>query len=403
MSHLDKRQEINISLKTKDETEAIIRAKIYEVQIENYWKALIQSGVATHSDEKYKAAVEIAKSLGFAYKTTEQVAASTLNEIVERLSFDVSNKEQTEALLGGIKEPEILLSECLELFWPLITDRLAEKTKHQITKWKNPRTLAINNFIDVVGDCAINNLKRSDVLDFREWWLSRISDGYNGDSGNKQIRHVKQVLTAIALHNEMEIDFEVMFVKTRFEYTITPRSPFEADFVQEKLLMGLDGLNDVYKMAVYAMSDTGAREVELLRLAPSDIFLNSEIPYIYIRPRESYKLKTKTSERKIPLVGAALHAFSKYPKGFGYKGNPDSFSSAVNKYLRENDLKPTDNHSLYSLRHTFKDRLRDTEVAQEIIDELMGHRKGGPEYGRGYKLEAKHEILTRMAFSIACN
>jgi len=45
--------------------------------------------------------------------------------------------------------------------------------------------------------------------------------------------------------------------------------------------------------------------------------------------------------------------------------------------MREHNLKPTPNHSLYSLRHTFKDRLRDAQAPEEIIDELMGHKKKG--------------------------
>ena len=66
-----------------------------------------------------------------------------------------------------------------------------------------------------------------------------------------------------------------------------------------------------------------------------------------------------------------------------------------NKYLRENDLKPTPDHSLYSLRHTFKDRLRDAGAQEEVIDELMGHKKSGPKYGRGHILESKLKWLEK--------
>ena len=69
-------------------------------------------------------------------------------------------------------------------------------------------------------------------------------------------------------------------------------------------------------------------------------------------------------------------------------------------YFRENDLKPTPAHSLYSLRHTFKDRLRDAGAPEEVIDELMGHKKSGPKYGRGHMLENKYEWLKRIEFSV---
>ena len=59
--------------------------------------------------------------------------------------------------------------------------------------------------------------------------------------------------------------------------------------------------------------------------------------------------------------------------------------------MREHNLKPTPNHSLYSLRHTFKDRLRDAQAPEEIIDELMGQKKSGPKY----------EWMKKIAFEIS--
>ena len=66
-------------------------------------------------------------------------------------------------------------------------------------------------------------------------------------------------------------------------------------------------------------------------------------------------------------------------------------------------MRPTPEHSAYSLRHTFKDRLRDygeMGAPEEIIDELMGHKKPGLNYGRGHKLETKHKILSDIAYDI---
>ena len=152
-------------------------------------------------------------------------------------------------------------------------------------------------------------------------------------------------------------------------------------------------------MLLYAMSDTGARESELIGLRGEDIFLDGDIPYIWIQPYKNHELKTLQSKRQIPLVGASLFAFRQLPHGFLHYTNPDTASSTVNKFLRENDLKPSSRHSLYSLRHTFKDRLRDTEAPEEIIDELMGHKKKGPKYGRGHLLEKKYKWMQEIAFT----
>ncbi|WP_247776897.1 hypothetical protein [Bradyrhizobium sp. CW1] len=55
----------------------------------------------------------------------------------------------------------------------------------------------------------------------------------------------------------------------------------------------------------------------------------------------------------------------------------------LNKFLSENNLRPTKSHSVYSLRHSFKDRLIAAEAPDSLIDSLMGHRTGKPKYGKG--------------------
>lgn len=400
VSHLDKRKEVKISLKTNDHTEACIRSEIYNEQIEEFWKSLLETGNTIGFNEKYRNAVKLARQLGFIYRPARQIASSSLNEIINRMSLDLENPIQTEAVLGGVDEPSILLSECEDQYWNLISDRLVDKSEHKIRKWKNPRKAAMRNFNDVVGDKPIHQITRGDVLSFRQFWFKKIEAGLSGDSANKQLRFVKDILHTVGLHNEISKDFEALFFKTKFSYQVASRPPFEADFVQSTLLHGLGSMNEAYQMILFVMADTGMRESEVFGLAPEDILLDHAVPHVYIRPRKGYRLKTLSSERKIPLVGTALYALKKYPHGFEQNGNPDGFSSAVNKYLRNNNLLPTKAHSAYSLRHTFKDRLRDLQAPQEMIDELLGHWKTGPQYGRGHTLEAKHKILSKMEFEV---
>lgn len=399
IAYLDDRNEVKISLKTQNIKEALIRAEIYNTEIEKFWKALVQAGNAANKMEKYQAAVQLAKAHGFAYKTSEQIPQGFLDEVLQRVKKTRDCPPEVEALLGGVDEVSIPLSECCDLYWPLITDRLVDKSPHRVTKWKNPRKAAMEAFIKVVGDKSLSSISRSDVLAFRSYWSKRIAEGLSADSANKQLLHVKDIMQNVAIHNELQVEIEPLFVKTRFKYVPKSRPPFEASFVQNILLPGLSGLNDRDKMVVYAMADTGARESEIFGLRPQDIYLNEDIPYIHIQPYEGYQLKTRTSERQIPLVGTALVAFQQNPNGFTHAGNPDVFSAIVNNYLRDNKLKPSSRHSAYSLRHTFKDRLRDLEAPEEIIDGLMGHKKSGPKYGRGHKLETKHGWLSKMAFT----
>lgn len=70
------------------------------------------------------------------------------------------------------------------------------------------------------------------------------------------------------------------------------------------------------------------------------------------------------------------------PNGFEYyRDRVDSLTTAINKFLRDNDLMPSENHSLYSLRHNFQDRILSVDTPDRLQAELMGHRFQRPKYG----------------------
>lgn len=127
------------------------------------------------------------------------------------------------------------------------------------------------------------------------------------------------------------------------------------------------------------------------------ISLDTEIPHIVIRRKEKHALKTKYRRRTIPLVGFALDVFRQFPMGFpNYLDNPDPLSGVIGKYLRENDLLPSDKHSCYSLRHSFQERLLAVNTTDRVQADLMAHKFERPSYGDGASLIQKHEWLQRI-------
>ena len=163
-------------------------------------------------------------------------------------------------------------------------------------------------------------------------------------------------------------------------------------------------INSEAKYLLYALAETGARPAELVGLVPEDIHLDVEIPYLSIRSNHIRQLKTAYSERDIPLVGVALHAFEQCPNGFEHyrskKSGADNFSASMNKHLRSKGLLPMVGQSVYSLRHSFQDRLTQHNVLDRIQAQLMGHRFGRPAYGEGANLKQKQEILEQICFKI---
>jgi len=89
------------------------------------------------------------------------------------------------------------------------------------------------------------------------------------------------------------------------------------------------------------------------------------------------------------------------PNGFThYYRKPDQLSATLNKYLKEHDLLPTKEHCVYSLRHSFEDRLTAVEPPDKVQAALMGHKYHRERYGKGPTLEQKKKWLDKMCFEI---
>ena len=127
---------------------------------------------------------------------------------------------------------------------------------------------------------------------------------------------------------------------------------------------------------------TGARLAEITGLKRTDVFLDSRIPHIWIRPNDVRRLKNDWSERQMPLCPTAqglLHdavkqsgehdyLFERYIEGRG----PDRASAWLMKVIRTytEDKKVV----LHSLRHNFRDRIRLQGIPMERGKALEGHR-----------------------------
>lgn len=158
------------------------------------------------------------------------------------------------------------------------------------------------------------------------------------------------------------------------------------------------GLNSEARRTVMLIADTGLRLSEAINLNGTTIHLDCAVPYVEVLP-DGRHVKTADSVRQVPLVGTALAAMRLQPGGFPkYVDRGSQFSTEVNKYLTANALRPTPKHTLYSLRHTFKDRLVAAKCQDSMIESLMGHADDHPKYGEGPALGLKLEVLQRIAF-----
>lgn len=398
---------IQTSLKTDSEQLAKQRATIFNSELEKLWESLVLDN-EQETSTKLSKAKHIARIHGFSYSPATHIAESPIEEIIHRVNAvkdDISsNPDKVEAILGKHDEDKLSISNSLDVFFDFQKPNLSNKSPQQIIRWQNPRKKAVLNFIQVIGDLPANQITRKDVLNFRSWWVDRIeNEGLTENSANKDFSYLRTLIGFIRDHFELEMNVEAIFSRIQLKETKSSRPPFATDFIRNTLLnsVNLKGLHRECQLMLYAMADTGARPSELLGLDAErgDIVLDAPIPYIFIRPDKKKALKTAQSERQIPLVGASLFAFKELEGGFDhYYQKADTLSANINKFLKDRDLLPSSKHSLYSLRHSFEDRLTAVEPPEKVQSFLMGHKYRRERYGDGPSLEQKKKWLDMICF-----
>lgn len=410
IKQIDGRTFMQISLKTDSLDLAKDRVKDLNKLIEDYWQETLLN--PENRFTKLERVSKLAKLFGFKYQTLSETVQGSRESYATRL-LTVENyahsQPHREAILGVSKAPKIRLSDAIEKYWDYSKDKTKHKNQNQFRKWQVPKERAVKNFIKVVGDKCITEITRNDVLDFKDWWYDRlIEKDMSANSPNKDFNNLRVILSKVDEKLRLNLDIRQTFTNINFreKKSEIKRYPFDIDYVQKTLLAKkgkLQGLDEKYWLFICAMADTGARPSELtgLEAENGDIVLDSEIPYIHIRDNKSRQLKNINSERKLPLVGSALYAFKQMPKGFTmYRHNPDSLTTWLNRWLRENGYFPTEKHSLYSLRHTFQDRLTRLEVIERIQADMMGHKITRPKYGKPTELDQMYKWLKKIAFKI---
>ena len=157
----------------------------------------------------------------------------------------------------------------------------------------------------------------------------------------------------------------------------------------------LHGLNADARGLLLGMINTGYRPSEGCILHREQIRLDHNIPHISIEPVRR-TLKSAHARRTIPLLGVSLEVFREFPHGFTHYHDSANVTNTINKFLTDNDLRQTPQHSTYSLRHSFQERMVDARVDDRVRREVFGHTLTEAKYGE-VSLAAKRDQLAPVA------
>jgi len=254
--------------------------------------------------------------------------------------------------------------------------------------------------IEVLGDRPINDYASSEAGKLRDVLLDR---GLAVTSIKRMFGSVKAIINlAMAEHGiEGRNPFASIYMPDEMP---EERQPIPLDAIRriQRECMAVDDEN---RWLLALISDTGMRLSEAAGLHRDDIVLDADIPHVIVRPHPWRRLKTKGSERLVPLVGASLwaaqrlqqhdssYAFPRYCDG--RICNANSASAALNKWLKP---RVNEDAVVHSLRHSMRDRLRAVECPSDIIDQIGGWSSAtvGSSYGKGYELPVLAKWMKMM-------
>jgi integrase len=408
-AHLDRRVIVRVSteIPVVDDPRGM-RARPLVAQLardlDNYWSGLGDGEGAT-ALIRFEAAQKRARQLGVVYQTARELAEGDLGELLRRIKIlmdrDALDDESTvAAVMGGEARPVLMLSGIVDAFAALKEFANDGMSAKQLYRWRLPLDKAVRNFIRILGgDREASKVTLADALVFRNYLRDRIRDDeIKVPTANKQIGHLNQMLRTV--EREQHLGIRPVFAELRIEGGVDGQRPaFSKEWIETVILKprALDGLNDEARAIVYLVCANGFRPAEAANLLPQRIVLDHDVPHVQIRG-DLRRLKTHWSLRDAPLVGLGLWIMRQHPNGFPrYRDNEDTLSATVNKYLFEHGMLPTEDHTLYSFRHGFEDRMIALEFLERSKSELMGHKYDRARYGDP-SLEIKQRWLRQVWF-----
>jgi integrase len=321
-----------------------------------------------------------------------------LNELAEKQDGRLPQAVLEQIYQGELREDPLTLTRVLEDYIDYKTEagvidknlsnrieRLRREMLHLYGKTKMEKVL-------------LKDISRSDANALRDLLLGKMAP----NSVQRTIGILKAAVNFTI--TEQGLGIPNVFASLRIKgagASRTDRLPI-SDTDLESLIAAAKGSEPAASLLV-VLADTGARLGEIVGLEARDV--DTEARVLHIRPNGTRGLKTKSSQRSIPLSQRATEALkgrlvglsdtSPIYEQYARPRGRDAASAMLMKRLRliVEDPKVT----IHSLRHRMKDKLRNTGCPEALSKEILGHAQGSTaaNYGAGYAIDVMRTALEK--------
>ena len=322
-----------------------------------------------------------------------------LNELAREIAGKLSEDIVTQIYTGRLKQPALTLQKALGEYQAYKTEDAGESRELELRVARALKDLGAAIGTQRVAQTPLNEITRADANALRDYLLERMKPS----SVHRYITVVRAAVNYVVTEHSLNIPnvFNGLRIKGA-SASIDDRLPIS----DQDLAMARPNFDDdaVANALFITLTDTGARLSEITGLVVQDVDLQERS--ITIRPNGVRTLKTKGSQRTLPLSERALELLQEHRRGKGdtqpifpdyaRPRGRDAASAMLMKRLRRSitDKKLT----MHSLRHRMKDKLRNTGCPEAISLAILGHSTNtvAANYGSGYALEVMREHMERV-------
>ena len=299
---------------------------------------------------------------------------------------------------GRLVPPPLTIQQAYELY-------TAKKNDGRVDRYARS---AVNQFIEFSGNVPIGTIRSSQVMDWLDYLVK--DRGHVYETVKKRLGALKAIVNFAKRRDAFrgenpfvghKVPDAAKAPKDRLPFHHTHLAAIDHHLATSRV-------RDETRWVIQLLKYTGCRPSEIGGLKAEDLSLDGDVPFALVRWSEDRRLKTRDSERRVPLLGPALDAaraacarhatgwlFPKLAPTSNRVNDNQALSARINKVIRKAGVPASPQLVCYSFRHTMAAALDQTpDLAHAVRERVLGRQRA--QYGaRELPIQESVDALTR--------